>query len=159
MARNEIEIDAPRESVYAVLSDPRSYGCWVVGSSAIRAADPDWPAPGSAFDHRVGLWRFALHDHTDVVTARPPEELVLIAHASPFPPARIHLRLTERAGATRVILEEAPTSRLLSLLLTPLGHRVLWLRNLEALRRLKGLAEGRIPRPTGSLPPRTALAD
>ncbi len=158
MARNEIQIDAPRESVYALLSDPRTYGSWVVGSSAVRAADPDWPAPGTAFEHRVGVWRFALHDHTDVVSVQPPEELVLVAHASPFPPARIRLWLREQSGGTRVVMEEAPASPLLSLLLTPLGHRLLWLRNVEALRRLKALAEGRVPLPTGPLPPREALA-
>jgi uncharacterized protein YndB with AHSA1/START domain len=154
MARNETVIDAPREQVYALLSDARAYGIWVVGSQKIRAADPQWPAPGSAFDHRVGVGPFGIKDHTDVIAAREPEELELIARASPFPPARVHLRLTERDDGTHVVMEEAPVDRRLSRLIGPIGHRLLWLRNVEALRRLKSLAEGRTPLPTGELPPR-----
>jgi uncharacterized protein YndB with AHSA1/START domain len=157
MARNEIDIDAPREQVYGLLKDPRTYGIWVVGSRKIRAADPDWPAPGTAFDHRVGVGPLIIHDHTDVVAAREPEELELIARAAPLPPARIHLQLIDRDGATHLVMEEEPLNPLLSRLLTPVGHRLLWLRNVEALRRLKALAEGRAPLPTGELPPREAI--
>lgn len=158
MARNEVHIDAPREQVYALLSDPRTYGCWVVGSQRIRAADAHWPAPGSAFDHRVGVGPFGIKDHTDVLSAHAPELLELCARASPFPPARVRLHLTERDGGTRLVMDEAPASRLLSVLLGPIGHRLLWLRNVEALRRLKALAEGQIPLPVGTLPPRDARA-
>ena len=56
-------------------------------------------------------------------------------------------------------MEEAPANRWLSRMMGPLGHRLLWLRNVEALRRLKALAEGRIPLPGGSLPPREAARD
>ena len=72
MARNEVQIAAPREQVYALLSDPRSYGCWVVGSQRIRAADANWPAPGSSFDHRVGVGPLGLKDHTDVIAVPRP---------------------------------------------------------------------------------------
>jgi uncharacterized protein YndB with AHSA1/START domain len=159
MARNEVQIDAPREQVFALLSDPRTYGYWVVGSQRIRAADPHWPDPGSAFDHRVGVGPFGLKDHTDVLSARAPELLELCARASPLPPARIRLQLTERGGGTHLVMEEAPANRLLSRLIGPIGHRLLWLRNVEALRRLKDLAEGRTPLPAGSLPPRDAVLD
>jgi uncharacterized protein YndB with AHSA1/START domain len=159
MARNEVHISAPREQVYALLSDPRTYGCWVVGSQRIRAADTDWPAPGSSFDHRVGLGPLGLKDHTDVLAARAPELLELCARASPLPPARVRLHLTERDGGTHVVMEEAPANRWLSMLIGPIGHRLLWLRNVEALRRLKALAEGHIPLPAGSLPPREAARD
>ena len=53
MAHNEIDMDVPAEKVFAVLSDPRSFARWVVGSREIRRADPDWPAVGTAFDHKV----------------------------------------------------------------------------------------------------------
>ena len=55
MAVNEIEMSVPPERVFDVLSDPRSYGRWVVGSRAIHAADPAWPAPGSVFEHTQGF--------------------------------------------------------------------------------------------------------
>ena len=55
MARNQRDIDAPPERVFAVLADPRCYPEWVVGSKEIRAADPGFPAPGTRFHHTVGV--------------------------------------------------------------------------------------------------------
>ena len=159
MARNHVRINAPREQVYALLSDPRTYGYWVVGSQRIRAADPHWPAPGASFDHRVGVGPVGLNDHTDVLSAHEPEMIELCARAAPLPPARVRIHLAEHEDGTEVVMEEAPANRLLSLLLGPIGHRLLWLRNTQSLRRLKGLAEGRIPLPSGTLPHREAVLD
>ena len=54
MARNDIHVEAPPERVFEVLSDPESYGHWVVGSREIRGADPGFPGLGTKFDHSVG---------------------------------------------------------------------------------------------------------
>jgi hypothetical protein len=149
VARNQIVVHAPPEEVFRVLEDPRCYGAWVVGSSDIRAADPDWPAPGTAFDHTVGTWPLKLADSTEVLAADPPRFLQLLAHAKPLPPARVTLRLEpvpERAG-TRVVMEEdiAPA----------LVRYAVWLPTQLAIR-LKALAEGTMPWPGGALPPRAA---
>ena len=53
----------PPEAVWDVLAEPGSYGYWVVGSKAIRDADPDWPAPGSKFHHTIGFGPFTVADH------------------------------------------------------------------------------------------------
>jgi uncharacterized protein YndB with AHSA1/START domain len=154
VARNEIFIDAPAEQVFELLGDPRTFSRWVVGARAVRAADETWPEPGSAFDHAVGVGPLQLRDHTSVVSAAAPETIELHARAKPFPPARVRLQLRPEGNGTRVTMDEAPANRLLSLLLGPLGHFMVGLRNAEALRRLKLLAEGKAPLPTETLPER-----
>ncbi len=159
MARNEIFIDAPPAAVFGLLSDPRSYGDWVVGSREIRAADPDWPAAGAAFEHSVGVGWLSLSDHTSVISARPPECLELKARARPLPSARVRLQLHPEGTGTRVTMIEEPVNPVLSAMLGPVGHWLMKLRNVEALRRLKRLAEGDAPRPRGALPQREPAAD
>jgi uncharacterized protein YndB with AHSA1/START domain len=154
MGRNVIHVEAPAERVFEVLSDPRSYSHWVVGSREVRAADPAWPEAGTAFDHAVGTGPLRLKDHTLVEEARPPHLLRLLARARPFPSARVVLRLDEAAGGTRVTMIEDPALPLGSLLIGPAGHALIRLRNAESLRRLRELAEGRAQVPAGDLPPR-----
>ncbi|MFY9488812.1 MAG: hypothetical protein WAP35_08995 [Solirubrobacterales bacterium] len=55
MSRAEVMIEAPIERVFAVLSNPRSYAHWVIGSDRIREADQSWSAVGSEFKHVVGF--------------------------------------------------------------------------------------------------------
>jgi hypothetical protein len=155
VARNEILVDASVEQTFRVLADPRCYGIWVVGSSEIRRADPNWPAPGTAFDHTVGMWPVRIADHTEVLSADPPRCLELLAHARPLPPARVILRLRPEGGGTRVVMEEDIEPIPLRIALWPVTQIAVRLRNAESLRRLKGLAEGTIPWPTGSLQTRS----
>jgi uncharacterized protein YndB with AHSA1/START domain len=75
MAHNEIHVEATPEVVFAVLADPRSFARWVVGSRKIRAADPDWPAPGATFDHAVGIGPLVIADGTTVRAADRPHRL------------------------------------------------------------------------------------
>lgn len=142
MARNEVLIDAPPAAVFAVLADPERYADWVVGARAILAAEPDWPAPGSAFQHAVGHGPLALSDRTEVLDAEPPVMLRLRARARPLPSATVTFHLQPEAQGTRLTLIESPASATLSLLAGPLGHGLLALRNRESLRRLKAIAEG-----------------
>jgi uncharacterized protein YndB with AHSA1/START domain len=154
VARNETFISVPPEQVFELLSDPRTYGYWVPGARKVRAADPDWPVAGAAFDHSVGVGWLSLRDHTSVVDTRPNEQIELRARARPMPSARVTLTLHPEANGTRVTMTEAPANPVLSLMLGPVGHLLLKLRNVESLRRLKQLAEGQAPLPTGRLPPR-----
>lgn len=139
---------APPTAVWAVLADPWSYAYWVVGSSEIRAADEDWPAPGSRFHHRVGMRPFTLADHTEVLEAEPPNRLVLRAKARPFGVARVEMRVREHPAGALVTIIEDPDLPFGGLLLPPPAHLVLRLRNGESLRRLRNLAE-RAAAPTG----------
>jgi uncharacterized protein YndB with AHSA1/START domain len=154
VARNEIFIDAPPEQIFELLGDPRTFSRWVVGARSVRAADITWPEPGTAFDHSVGIGPLQLRDHTSVVSNDAPQAIELHARAKPFPPARVRMQLQSEGSGTRVTMDEAPANRLFSLLLGPLGHWLVAVRNAEALRRLKRLAEGKTPLPTEPLPER-----
>ena len=141
MARNEAFIDAPPTRVYDVLSDPQSYGDWVVGSKRIRDADPGFPGIGTRLHHSVGIGPVATRDHTRVLAVTPGRELVLRARALPFGVATVALHLRAEGSGTRVTMVEDPANRAVNVLIGPLGHLAIRIRNVESLRRLKRLAE------------------
>jgi hypothetical protein len=147
MARNETVITVDRQRVWAVLSDGRNYGYWVVGSSEIRSVDPDWPQAGSKFDHKVGWGPLKVADHTQVEASRAPTMLKLRAKARPLGTALVTLELHTHAAGTRVVMIEDPADRLTALVFNPLTHLLVRGRNAESLRRLKRLAEGDGPHP------------
>jgi uncharacterized protein YndB with AHSA1/START domain len=145
MATNEIHIAASPERVFEVLSNPRSYGHWVVGSDRIRAFDVGWPAPGTRFHHRVGVGPLTIDDHTEVLASSPPRRLVLRARARPAGAATVEMRLSPEAGGTRVKMIERPALPVLGRLLDLYSYPLVWLRNVVSLRRLRDLAESPEP--------------
>jgi uncharacterized protein YndB with AHSA1/START domain len=140
MARNERLIAASPERVFAVLSDPDSYGHWVVGSDTIRDADDGWPAVGTRFHHRVGFGPLKINDHTEVLAADPPSRLELKAKARPLGTAHVILTLERRGGGTLVTMIENGGDPLTKLVFNPLTHLLVRGRNAESLRRLEELA-------------------
>jgi uncharacterized protein YndB with AHSA1/START domain len=154
MAHNEIRVEVSPERVFAVLSDPRSFARWVVGSREIRRADPRWPAVGSAFDHKVGIWPIVLADHSEVVECQAPRLLKLLVKARPLSRAYVTLELLPLGSVTRVTMDEHAADVRSRLLFNPLTDPLVRLRNRTSLRRLKALAEGSEPIPAGHLPPR-----
>ena len=147
MARSERVIAASPEAVYEVLADPRGYAYWVIGSTEIRGASPDWPRPGSRFDHTVGVGPLRIKDHTVVEEARPNRFLQLRAKARPLGTARVKLELEEAGGGTRITMIEDPADPLTAFVFMPLTHLMTRARNLRSLDRLAELAEGRRPMP------------
>jgi hypothetical protein len=141
MARSELVFGAEPAAVWSVLSEPRHYGYWVVGSSEIRDWDADWPAPGTRFHHRVGAKPFTVSDHTEVVKADPPNQLVLRAKARPFGVARVEILIESHPAGSLVTMIEDPDVPLAGLLVPPPIHALIRVRNGESLRRLRGLAE------------------
>lgn len=142
MARNRIVINAPRDRVFGVLSDPSSYAHWVVGSREVRAADPNWPARGSKFHHTVGLiGPLTMNDHTVVEEVDRPRRLVLRARTRPLGAARVALHLESERGRTRVTMDENPLGGLPGRLLGVVIDPLLQGRNTKALQRLKALVE------------------
>ncbi len=154
MARNEIFIAASPQKVFELLSDPRTYGYWVVGSREIRGADRDWPEPDAAFDHSVGAPPFVIKDHTSVLSALAPVMLELRANGGPLGAARITFHLQPEGNGTRVTMIEDPLERWRAVALGVPGHFLIKARNSESLRRLKQLGEGTVPRPSDPLPTR-----
>lgn len=150
MATVETHVDASPERCFEVLSDPRSYAYWVVGSREIRAADPDWPAPGSKFHHTVAG---GLEDHTVVEDVEPNRCLRLRARARPFGTAFVTVTMNGEEGGSLLRLEEEPADALTRLFFNPVLDRLLHARNVGSIERLKELAEGDVPMPAGPLEP------
>jgi uncharacterized protein YndB with AHSA1/START domain len=141
MARNSRVIGATPDRIFAVLSDPDSYGHWVVGSDTIRGADDGWPAVGTRFHHRVGFGPIKVNDHTEVLAADPPRRLQMRARARPLGTAIVTLTLEPRGpGHTLVTMVEDAGDPLTRLLFNPLTHLLVRGRNAESLRRLEELA-------------------
>jgi uncharacterized protein YndB with AHSA1/START domain len=142
MATNETTIDTTPRRIFDVLSEPRHYADWVVGAKKIRSADPDWPAVGTKFHHTVGFGPLTLDDNTEVLEKQDDRRLVLKAKTRPLGTARVELDLLDAgAGRTRVIMREGPGDPMSRIAFNPLLDLALKGRNVEALRRLKEIAE------------------
>ncbi len=141
MATNHQQINAPPERVFAVLADHDSYGDWVVGSDTIRDADPNWPAVGSRFHHRVGFGPFKINDHSEVVEVDAQSKLVLHARARPVGTALVTMEWEPRDGGSWVTMGEAAGDALSRLGINPLTDWLVHLRNAKSLRRLQRIAE------------------
>ncbi len=142
MAVNEIEVAVVPQAVWDVLSDPRAYAEWVVGTKRIRGADDGFPAAGTRLHHTVGAGPLSLADSTRVVVSEPPRRLVLDARLGPLGTARVTIELREHGGGTIVVLTEQGT-RGPTRLLAPAGDLVLRGRNRWSLDRLKEIVERR----------------
>ncbi|HET9740645.1 MAG TPA: SRPBCC domain-containing protein [Solirubrobacteraceae bacterium] len=140
MATNQRFMLAPPQAVWDALADAGGYGYWVVGSKTIRDADPEWPAPGSKFHHRIGVGPLTVEDHTESLEARPPELLRLRAKGRPVGTATVTLELRPRDGGTVVRITENPDGAYRALALNPLTHAITKARNAESLMRLEELA-------------------
>jgi len=143
MARNQADIDAPPTTVFSVLSDPESYGEWVVGSRAIRDADADFPAVGSRFHHQVGVPPLLINDHTEVLVNEAPSRLVLRAKTRPLATGRIELHLVPAGDGTRGTVLEGAGDLPSRIVFNPITYPLVQLRNQRSLDRLRRLAERR----------------
>jgi uncharacterized protein YndB with AHSA1/START domain len=145
MGRTTHTIDATPARVFDVLSNPDSYGEWVVGSKQVRDADPDFPAPGSRFHHTVGFGPITVSDHTVVEELERPQRIKLRAKVRPLGTAHVTLELKRKGrGKTEVTMIEDPADPLSALVFFhPLTHLLVRGRNDESLRRLGELAAAR----------------
>jgi len=130
------DLSHPPETVYTALTTPETYPFWLVGCQAIRAVDPDWPAVGTAFHHRVGLvGAVTVADSTKVLEAEAPRRLVLEVRARPLGRGRVSFVLEpDGDGGTTLVLEEVPIGGLgpLQPLIDPVTER----RNQRSMTRL-----------------------
>jgi uncharacterized protein YndB with AHSA1/START domain len=145
VATNHRFMPVPPEAVWSALADPGGYGYWVVGSKAIRDADPGWPAPGSRFHHTIGFGPFELSDHTESLEAHAPDLLRIRAKLRPLGTARVTMEMTAQDGGTAVRMTETPDGPSALLSLNPVVHVLTKLRNAESLMRLEELALRRVP--------------
>lgn len=143
MSRNRTMVQASPETIFAVLSDPRAYARFVVGTKLVRHFEPAFPEAGSGFHPTLGVGPLVLRDTTRVVDVDSPRQLVLDAGMRPFAVNRTAFRLEPRGGLTEVEVEEYPVAGPAAKVWNRALDGILWLRNAELLRRLKKLAEQR----------------
>ncbi len=136
-----IEVDASRERVFAVLSEPHRYAEWVVGTKAVRDADERFPERGSRFGARFGSGAATVDAVTTVLECEEPRRLVLRTRARRLGAVQIELELEERGLATTVTLRERPVGMPLAKLASALGEPLITARNRRSLQRLKQLVE------------------
>jgi uncharacterized protein YndB with AHSA1/START domain len=137
-------IETPPEAVWAVLSDGWLFAVWVVGTCRVRDVSAGWPGPGETIHHSFGSWPALINDRTIVLGSTPPRELVLQAKGWPLGEATIRLELTpDGSDATVVTIREDATAGPGRLVPSPLRRLGLHQRNVESLRRLALLVEGR----------------
>lgn len=154
MAQNRTTIDVPPEAVFSVLSDPRTYARFTVGTKRIRRFQPTWPELGSEFHHTLGIGPLILRDLTRVTELREGRRLVLRAQMMPLAVNVVAFTLRPAGSGTEVEIEEYAIEGPAAAAWNRVLDGVMWLRNQELLRRLKKIAEQRWERQaTASLGP------
>ena len=143
MSTTSRPISATPEQVWSVLADGWLYPLFVVGASRMRAVDETWPAVGSRLHHSVGTWPLLIDDTTEVLEVEEDRRIVLKARGWPAGEARVEISLRPTADATVVTIVENATAGPGALVPKPVQDVQLHLRNVEALRRLAFVAEGR----------------
>ncbi len=143
MPKNTAVIKAAPSQVWDVLADGWLYPLWVVGATRMRAVDDEWPMVGSKIHHSVGVWPAVLDDNTESLECEPGHVLRLRARGWPLGEAEVTIRLSPSGEDTLVELEEDAVSGPGTLVPEPLKGMSIKVRNVESLRRLAFLAEGR----------------
>jgi hypothetical protein len=138
-------VGATPEAVSDVLRNGWLYASWVVGASRIRGVDARWPSAGSSLAHSVGLWPLLFSDRTTSTLENLPSRLELKARAWPAGEGRVSIVIEPLDDGLRslVSISESATSGPANLIPPAVQQPLIRLRNVEALRRLAMLAEGR----------------
>jgi uncharacterized protein YndB with AHSA1/START domain len=136
-------IAATPEQVWEVLSDGWLYPLFVVGAARMRDVDESWPAVGSRLHHSVGSWPLLIDDTTEVLEVEEGRRLLLLARGWPAGQAHVDISLQPSGDTTVVTMVEDATSGPGLLIPKPLRDAQLHVRNVEALRRLAFVVEGR----------------
>ena len=126
-----------------MLSDGWLYALWVVGAARMREVDDGWPAVGTRLHHSVGTWPLLIDDTTEVLEVQPNERILLLARGWPAGQAHVEITLRPRGTDTVVTIVEQATSGPGALIPKAVQDPQLHVRNIEALRRLAFVVEGR----------------
>jgi Polyketide cyclase / dehydrase and lipid transport len=132
------------KAVFDVLRDGRSYQEWVVGTRAIREVEPGWPEPGTALHYTIGYGLLRKDDETRSRKYDPDHRLELEAHAWPAGTVRIDLRAEPVEDGTLVTIDEHPLHGPARTVHNPALDALIWIRNVETLRRLESVTRRRV---------------
>jgi uncharacterized protein YndB with AHSA1/START domain len=140
---NSRVIETTPERVWDVLADGWLFPLWVVGASRVRDVDDVWPSPGAKIHHSVGVWPCLINDHTEVLDVMPHSRLKLLARGWPAGQAEVVIDVDPSGQRTQVVMTEKVVSGPGRFIPAPLLEPSLSWRNVETLRRLAFVAEGR----------------
>lgn len=143
MSTTNRPIRATPEQVWSVLADGWLYPLFVVGAARMREVDDTWPAVGARLHHSVGSWPVLVDDTTEVLEVEEGRRLLLLARAWPAGHAHVEITLAPDGSRTVVTMVENATAGPGALIPKPLQDPQLHLRNVETLRRLAFVVEGR----------------
>jgi uncharacterized protein YndB with AHSA1/START domain len=143
MSTNTRVIETVPDHVWDVLADGWLYPLWVVGASRMRDVDETWPQVGSKLHHSAGVWPALVDDETEVLAIDPGRSIRLRAAGWPMGEAEVLITLTASGAHTHVEIQEDAVSGPGTLMPKPLRDPLIGWRNVETLRRLAFLAEGR----------------
>src|SRR5690349_12356520 len=133
---------ASPEAVWGVLANGWRYADWVVGAKRIRAVDPEWPAVGSRFHHKVGVGPVEIKDSSVSEAVDDGHAISLRVKAFPAGAARVRIIINGTDdGGTEIKMEEHPIEGFARRWDNPVQGAALWVRNKESLRRLARVAE------------------
>jgi hypothetical protein len=119
------------------LRDGWSYARWVVGTSEISSVDETWPEPGARLRYRLGRGPLSKEDETRSMRLVDGSELELEAVGRPLGTARVDFRVDAVRDGSLVTIIEHPTKGPLATLHNPGFELLVYLRNVETLRRLE----------------------
>ena len=143
MSTTSRPVRATPEQVWSVLADGWLYPLFVVGAARMRDVDETWPAVGARLHHSVGSWPLMLDDTTEVLEVEEGKRILLLARGWPAGEAHVEITLEARGTDTVVTMVEQATAGPGALLPKVLQDPQLHVRNIEALRRLAYVVEGR----------------
>ena len=139
------EVAAPAQAVWDVLADGWFYATWVVGASRVRGVDHEWPAEGARIHHSFGVWPAVISDTTHVLQQQRAHRARAAGQglAGRRGEGRHHRQPPRPTSRARVAMAEDAVTGPGTLVPRPLRQLAIGPRNVEALRRLAYLAEGR----------------
>ena len=143
MSSTSRTIAATPEQVWSVLEDGWLYPLFVVGAARMREVDETWPAVGARLHHSVGAWPLMIDDTTEVLEVEEDTRILLLARGWPAGQAHVEITLRPDGPSTVVTMVEQATAGPGALIPTPIQDPQLHARNLEALKRLAYVVEGR----------------
>ena len=144
MATTTRSFSCSPDAVFAILADGWLYPSWVVGASRIRDVEPAWPGEGAKIHHSFGVWPALIDDTTSVLEWDPPRRAVLKARGWPVGSAEVVLEARPTGDGCEVSIAEDAVEGPGQLVPKPVRDVLIGVRNVETLRRLQYLAEGRV---------------
>ena len=143
VATNYRVLSCSPDDVFDVLADGWLFPTWVVGASRMRNVDDEWPKPGTKLHHSFGSWPLLVNDETTMLEWDPPRHAALKPKGWPIGEAVVSIDVKPRPEGCVVRLVEKPVAGPATLVPSWLLDTMLHQRNVETLRRLAFVAEGR----------------